>query len=105
VLVDRVGDAGGRRRDEEQGFRCASVGANRESEPELRIGFGEGFLSVRLDERLLVRDELIQDVIGEDSRPACTSKLFTPKILFDVRDGYGPESKGAVRAPLVGIKK
>lgn len=31
----------------------------------LRIGFRERFLSVRLDERLLVRDELVEHGIGD----------------------------------------
>ncbi len=35
--------------------------------------------------------------VGEDSRSACTGKLITPELLFDVQDGYGAERKGAVR--------
>jgi len=52
--VNRLGDTSGGRGQIDQGFGCAPVGADRASEPELRIGFGERFAGVRFDEGLLV---------------------------------------------------
>jgi len=46
-------------------------------ESELRIGFGERFLDICLNERLLVRDELVEHGIG-DACLGCVNAIAYP---------------------------
>ena len=46
-------------------------------ESELRIGFGERFLDMCLNERLLVRDELVEHGIG-DACLGCVNAIAYP---------------------------
>ena len=54
-------------------------------EPELRIGFSECFLSVSLDERLLVGDELVEHGIGDFSL-GCVNAIVHPRGRRDCYD-------------------
>jgi len=56
------------------------------SERELRIGFRECFSGVRFDERLLVGDELVQDVIG-DLGLGCLDAIAHPCGCGDCHNG------------------
>jgi hypothetical protein len=54
-----------------------SVQIERAREPEFRIGFREGLPGIRFNERLLVRDELVQDLIA-DIALSCLNAIAYP---------------------------